>query len=51
MSATYIQVHFRLDITMEASTMNPDQTPSDLGSDCLQLHKQMAKVVIGREKG
>ena len=26
MSAAYIQVHFRLDLTMEANTMNPDQT-------------------------
>ena len=24
--AAYIQVHFRLDFIMEASTMNPDQT-------------------------
>ena len=26
LSATYIQVHFRLDFIMEANTMNPDQT-------------------------
>ena len=26
-SAAYIQVHFRLNFIMEATTMNPDQTP------------------------
>ena len=39
--AAYIQVHFRLNIIMEANTMNPDQTApkmeqSDLGPCCLQ---------------
>ena len=36
-SATYIQVHFRLDFMMEANTMGPDQTTplqSDLGPYC-----------------
>ena len=27
MSAAYIQVHFRLNIFIEANNMNPDQTP------------------------
>ena len=40
MSAAYIQVHFRLDIFMEANSMDPDQTApkeqSDLGPYCLQ---------------
>ena len=26
MSAAYIQVHFRLDLIIEASALNPDQT-------------------------
>ena len=34
-SDTYIQVHFRLDYSMEANTMNPWEQ-SDLGPYCLQ---------------
>ena len=47
-SAAYIQAHSRLDLIMEANTMNPDQTApweqSDLGSYCLQyrLHKNIS---------
>ena len=38
MSAAYIQVHFKLDVFMEASNMNPSQNSeqSDLGPHCLQ---------------
>ena len=48
-SATYIQVHFRLDFMMEANTMGPDQTApwrSDLGPYCLEyrLHKNIRKL-------
>ena len=37
-SAAYIQVHFRLDFSMEANNMNPDQTweLSVLGPYCLK---------------
>ena len=38
-SATYIQVHFRLDVFMEVYNINPDQTApyqSDLGPYCLK---------------
>ena len=40
MGAMSMQVHFRLDFTMEANIMNPDHTApmeqSDLGPYCLQ---------------
>ena len=41
MTAAYIQVHFRQDIFMQATNMNPEQTApsweqSDLGPHCLQ---------------
>ena len=56
-SAAYIQVHFRLDIIMEANTMNPGQTAppweqSDLDPYCFQnrLPKNMTKVKTGGER-
>ena len=40
-SAAYIQMHFTIDVFIEANNMNPDQTApmeqSDLGPYCLQF--------------
>ena len=46
-SAAHIQVHFILDLFMEANNMNPDQTQSDLGPYCLQY--RLPKKVSRRE--
>ena len=46
----HIQVHSRLDFSMEANTMNPDQTApleSDLGPYCLQY--RLPKNISRRE--
>ena len=57
MFAAYTQIHFRLDLTAEASNMNPGQTApkvqSDLGPYCLQyrLTKNINRREEQRKKG
>ena len=50
MSAAYLQVHFRLDLFMEANNITPDQTASksDLGPYCLQY--RLPKQTMSRQK-
>ena len=38
MADAYIQMHFRLLLTMEANNMDPDQTDPKLGPQCLHYH-------------
>ena len=51
MSAACIQVHFKIDFSMESNNMNPDQTAAkeqaDLGPYCLQY--RLPKNISRRE--
>ena len=49
MSAAYIQVHFKLDVFIKASNMNPSQTSeqSNLGPHCLQY--TLAVLCLGQD--